>query len=225
MSVEFSYNADLDTGSIPVTSTNFINKYMKSILEEYKVLLDNFHDIVKNKKQWVDLAQQPIKSKIIKDLDIKKNIFNLVNFAYTTSLNEPHAGVKSYKDVLSSTYTYWEAIDVDSNPDADAVIFGQKRNGIKLSGIGHNGKLLSIEYLLNKLVKLLQTGSYWIEASAKVAKILKREGLPIMGNFNKVKKLFPKSEILQKFDDGSYIRTLSGGKRTQREYIFGNPQL
>ena len=165
---------------------------MNSILNEYRELLENFHDVVKNKKQWINLDNQPIKSKIIKDADIKKNIFNLVDFAYTTSLNEPHPGLKSYKDVLGSTYTYWEAIDVDSNPDADAVIFGQKRNGVKLSGIGHNGKMLAIEYLLNELVKLLQTGNYWMEASLKVAKILKREGLTIINDYDLVQKLFPK---------------------------------
>jgi len=196
-----------------------------SLLDDYSVILEDFYDVVKHKKKWHDLERPNIKSKIVDDDGIRQNIFNLVDFAYKKSLNAPHVGVKSSDDVLGSGYDYWEAIDVDDRPDADAVVFGHRRYGIKISGIGHNGNIIAIRYLLHKLVKILSKKGYWIEASLKVAKALNREKLPIFKDRETIKKLYKNSKILKWFDDGSYIRTLRNNKQTNREYIFGNPQL
>ncbi len=168
------------------------------------------------------MEKQPIKSKIQNDEGIRQNIFNLVDFAYRKNLKEPHVGLKSKDDVLSLNYDYWEAIDIDNRPDADAVIFGKKVYGVKISGIGHNGNIIAIHYLIDELSRILKKQGYWIEASKKVASILKSQNVLVYSNREKIQKMFSDSTF-KWFDDNSYIRTLKNGNYTSREYIFGNP--
>ena len=46
----------------------------------------------------------------------------------------------------------FDAIDLDEDPDADAVLFGKSRNGVKISGIGHNGEQLSKRAALKYII-------------------------------------------------------------------------
>lgn len=193
-----------------------------------KSLKEDFYDIIQStgsdKKQWVDLEKPNVKKKILKDLPTRENLFDLVDFAYRTALKEPHVGVKSYNDVLGDDYDYWEAIDIDDNPKAEAVLFGKKKHGIKISGLGHNGASLSKQYLMIKLEEVLNKKGYWIECSLGVAKALKRFDIPRVEKREIIEKLFPDSKIVEWFEDNSYIRS-SNERVTGREYVFGSPKI
>ena len=159
-----------------------------------KILNEKFYDDVvkkvgKDKADWIDLSNNPEKGIIEKDPELKQNMFDLVDFAYRKRLNSPHFGVKSPSDVVGSKYDYWEAIDINENPEADAVLFGKKRNGIKISGLGHDGEKISKNALTKKMAELTKIDGYWIEASGQPANILRFHGANILTDKEKVLKL------------------------------------
>lgn len=196
-----------------------------------EIISEKFYDIVrdvgKDKGDWVDLEKQPVKSKVKADLPTRENLFDLVNSAYINALKAPHVGITGPEDVLGPEYDYWEAIDIDENPDADAVLFGKTKFGIKLAGIGHNGEKLSKQVLLRYQVNLLNKDGYWVEASPPISDIMKAKGAPIFTDKEKIQKLFPNSKFTQWFDDGSYTRTIPNEQRSseKRHYIFGRPRI
>lgn len=196
-----------------------------------QILSEKFYDVVKSvgkdKGDWIDITKNPVNKKIEDDFPIKQNIFDLVDFAYRKHLGKPHVGVTRPEDVMGPEYQYWEAIDINDSPDADAVIFGKKKHGIKVSGIGHNGEKMAKEEVIKHLLEILKNPGYWIEASHPVASILKRNGARIFDDSQKIESMFPDSKFTKWFDDNSYIRTIDNIKRdsTAREYIFGRPQI
>jgi hypothetical protein len=188
---------------------------------------EKFLDIAKvdgkDKGDWVNLSKPKLEPIVKKDLPTRKNLFDLVDFAYKSTLKEPNASIKTADDVLGNKYTYWEAIDIDGNPDADAVIFGKKKYGIKITGIGHNGEKISKSILMKKHIELLKKHGYWCEAASRPAEIFFQSGVNVVTDKEKLQKLFPDAQFLQFFDDGSYIRTGHKSGKYLREYVFGNP--
>jgi len=189
-----------------------------------KTFKESFYDIAKTKNSWVELSKQPHEPIAKRDMPLKKNLFDLVSLSYQASLGEPHFGVKSPNDILGAKYDFWKAIDLDENPDANAVIFGRQNHGIKIGGIGHDGEKISKSVIVNGLVKLLSEPGYWTEASDPVSPILKAKGAPILKDKMKIQSLFPDAKILQWNDDGSYVRQINDRGETSQEFIFGNPQ-
>jgi len=196
------------------------NITLKSLVKEK--FLDIAKAAHKGKKNWVTLSSPAIKPIAKNDFPTKRNLFDLIDFAYRSVLHEPNISIKFPNDVLGQKYDYWEAINIDEAPDADAVIFGKKRNGVKISGFGHDGEKLSKSILINKNIELLKKGHYWVEASGIPAKIYIDANVPMLTDKDKIIKLFPNSKITELFDDGSYTRIGSGGK-ILRKQIFGNP--
>ena len=193
---------------------------------------ERFNDILnvthKSKGEWVDMSEPEVKDLVKKDPVTKKNIYDLITGAYVKALGEPNKSIQSPNDVASEKYPYWEAINIDDDPDADAVLFGKQKNGVKISGIGHDGEQWSKSLLIHRLIKVLNTNGYWIEASEPVSDVLKRGNAPIVSDRDKIKKLFPDSTEWEFFDDGSYTRNLPGDSmhsKTSKEYVFGNPKI
>ena len=192
----------------------------------YVYFQESFGDITKTKNDWVELSDPKVAPKAKNDRPLKRNIFELITYSYLKSLNEPHFGINSPYDVLDfNKYDYWEAIDIDNIPDADAVIFGKKLHGIKVSGIGHDGEQLSKRILIESLVNFLNNRrGYWIEASAPLSNVLLKKDTKYVRDKEMIQKMFPDSEF-QWFEDGSYVRSLGNNNFTDREYIFGNPSI
>jgi len=93
---------------------------------------------------------------------------------------------------------YWEAADIDYDPEVDVVVFGRKTKfGFKISGWGHDGENDSKYELMNHISNLLKKGGYYVEVSGKPASILlKRLNTPYVKDINILKKIFPDSEFL-----------------------------
>lgn len=186
-------------------------------LEEFsnrKFLVESFLDIVKKKYKWVEIK----KEKHLKE--IADNFFFLVNNSYA-----PLGGHPSIPDsdaVIRGNSVYWEAIDSDTDDDADAVIFGRKSDfGIKIQGIGHDKRRSSKSQVINKLANILKKRKgYWVEASDRLAEILFGMNVPYLEESD-AKKIFPTIEYL---GDGKYRREVSKGK-FHTETIFGNPNI
>ena len=190
---------------------------------------ENFADVAriadKGKGEWVDLSEPDVEPAAKKDFPTRKNLFDLVDFAYRNVLHEPNVSVKSPSDVLSFPYNYWEAINIDETPDANAVLFGKEQNGIKIAGIGHDGEPMSKSHLVKHIIEVLKRPGYWIEASGPLGKVLWQAGVPTIADPQKLQKLFPDSKFENMTKDGAYVRTLGTGKKTEVERVFGSPKI
>lgn len=182
-------------------------------LKSYK-LFDSFNEFFP-KFKWIKLSIEDRQK-------LKKEIWELVDNAY-----KPLGGHVRISDVekivTDDQLVFWNAIDVDSDPNIDVVIFARKTKfGYKISGWGHDNGTESKKYLLKRLIELLRRKGYWIEVSGSPAKLLNRRltSLPIKD----VKKLFPESKIIS-LGNGLYRRTLENGKQTDPEMILGCPNI
>ena len=179
---------------------------------------DTFHSIFKKKNKWIEWINRGDLAKI------KKELFVLINGAYGPIGG--HVGITNINKILDPRYTWWEAIDSDDDPYADAVMFGKKtRGGIKIGGIGHDGTSSSKSDLMHMKVKLLNRSGYWVEASGRPAEIYYGKGAAYVKDPKTVQKLFPGSKITWLNDKGRYTRTLSGTQKTDIETLFGKPRI
>lgn len=178
------------------------------MFEEYNFI----PDIAKNKKFWYLIDTKEI-------LKISDNIIDLIGIAYK---NTTHGSfVNSEEDMLRSTD--WYVIDVDNDPDADAVVFGRKTEfGLKIQGFGHDGGKDAKKVVLNKLYSLLNRDGYWIEASDKVEEILYKNNVPYLSDNEEVSRIFPNSNVKMDGNKGRYTRTINKNT-TINETVFGKP--
>jgi hypothetical protein len=169
-----------------------------------------FNDIYHVKDKWFRVNGDRIK-------DLGGNFHALVDGAYREVYGTGHVSFASPKEVTNSGF--WTAIDLDDDPDADAVIFGRMTpQGFKIRGIGHDSQKKSKASLLAQLLYLLNRGGYWIEASDKLESILRAKGAPIVNDINNLQKLFPASPQITLNTDGSYMRG------EYKETTFGKPK-
>lgn len=187
---------------------------LKSLLLED----ETFHDVFKKKNKWIEWLKRGELERI------KKELFVLINGAYGPIGG--HVSITNINKILDPKYTWWEAIDSDKDPQADAVMFGRKtRGGIKMGGIGHDGTAGSKSDLMRmKLIQLNKSG-YWVEASGRPAEIYYGKGAPYVKDPKIIEKLFPGSKVNWLNDKGKYTRVLSGVRKTDVETVFGKPRI
>ena len=176
-----------------------------------------FHDITKKKNKWIVLKDKNDRKAIA------KNLWVLVGNAYAPLGG--HVSVKKLGDIYDGKLVYWEAIDIDGDPDADAVLFGRKvPSGIKISGIGHDNSSGGKSAIINHQITILKKSGYWVEASLKMQDIMYGKGAPYVKEQAKVEKLFGQKVEWQN-DKGKYKRKLESGKYTDIETVFGKPKI
>lgn len=189
----------------------------KSVIKLKDLILEkNFQDLYGKKNKWIEWMKR-------KELaQLKKELFVLINNSYGPIGG--HVRVSSVDKVLDPALTYWEAVDLDVDPDADAVIFGKKtRGGIKISGMGHDGTSRSKSDLMNMFSKQLTKSGYWVESSGRFADVMYGKGVPYVKDPKVIEKLFgTKVEWLN--DKGRYRRKIDNALRSDVETVFGTPR-
>lgn len=130
---------------------------------------------------------------------------------------------KSFNEFISKHEMIWY-IDIDNDPEPDAFIaYRKEKYGNKIVLLASDDKPLSKTLLIKKLVKLMKTKGWFMEASHKIAKILIKNNVPIVDDEEKVKKiLYPDIEWL---GDGEYKRYLLGTNFLMQERMFGYPNI
>lgn len=178
---------------------------------------DTFQNVYGKKNKWMEWIRRG-------DLEkLKKELFVLINNSYGPIGG--HVRVSSVNKVLDPALTYWEAVDDDSDPQADAVIFGKKtKGGIKVSGMGHDGSSNSKSDLMNTFVKQLSKSGYWAESSGRFAEVMYGKGTPYVKDPKVVEKLFGQ-KIEWMNDKGKYRRKIDNKLRSEIETVFGKPKI
>jgi hypothetical protein len=176
----------------------------------------NFFDRFKRKNKWMELLRTDKER-------LKQELFVLVNNSYAPLGGHPRiSGVDS---ILDPQLTYWEGVDDDNDPNADAVLFGKETPyGVKISGMGQDGGSRAKSDLVNKLVAQLKRPGYWIEVSDRPAEILLGKGAPYLDDQKKVEKIF-NQEVEWLNDKGWYIRTVNSAGKRHKEIVMGKPKV
>ena len=170
-----------------------------------------FETLPKNK--WVNLKG--------KDLDEFRNeIYDLIKSTYASIGGHPN--IKSPSDISLSSINYWEAIDVDNDPDPDAISGAKKRAGGRKYTIGatDGSSPAKRAYVGSRIKKLKQKGHY-AEMSHKIADIMASSGVPIVDDEDKVRQVL-KGKPITWLGDGWYERSIGGKKFKKR--MFGKPK-
>ena len=174
-------------------------------------LVDLLNEIDIPKNEWKPISKNELK-------DIEKQILDLINNAYGSIGGHPN--YKSVSDLAGSDY---EVIDLDDDPQIDAVTVTKDRaGGKKHVGLGHDGsspgKRAAIGHTIDQLGK---SGNY-IEASGAVENILRKANVIQVTDEETIRKALKGKEI-KVYDDGSYDRILGGKK--YRKAMFGKPTV
>ena len=128
-----------------------------SIKEDYTSSLG----LKKNKWEEINPQKHPD--------ELAREFFKLIDIAYKPIGG--HIKVNSPKDVFKDPkWNYWKIVDVDDDPDADVVIFGNKgKYGIKTSGVGHDGGKQAKKAYLDDKGKEFNKKGFYGEVSKKFA--------------------------------------------------------
>lgn len=169
-----------------------------------KILLEN---------NWRPLSSAEVQ-------DDQDELFKMIDTAYAPLGGHPN--VTSPGDISSAADGY-EVIDLDDDPEDDAVIMTKKRaGGTKLVGMGHDNSKPARSAAVAKTVSDLNKNGYYIEVSGKILDILKAKGVAIVDDEETVRAALKGKDIVW-HGDGSYDRVLGGEKH--RKVMMGKPRV
>ena len=163
-------------------------------------LVDILKEIVPPKNTWFPLSKGEIK-------DVEEEILDLIQNAYA-----PIGGHPNYKSVSDLAGSDYEIIDLDDDPELDAVSVTKKRaGGTKHVGIGHDGTSPGKRGAISRTIDKLDEPSNYIEASGAIENILRKANVIQVTDEETIRKALKGKEI-EMYDDGSYDRVLGGKK-------------
>ena len=203
---------------------NQLEHILNRIVEE-----ESFNDLYQVKNTWLEINQSD-RSKL------EKKLWYLIDNAYKI-FPKGHPRIKKPSDITNdSEMSFWRASDHDEDPHADMIVFGRKTSaGIKVSGIGHDGEILSRKEVVRQCANLLKQQGFWVEASDNLAKILLQlHKTPTVETPDKVEKTInkPIKEWLGNLEGhpgyGWYVRDVDydkGGGNYLTKILIGKPNI
>lgn len=157
----------------------------------------------------------------------KEEIFDLIKQTYKPIGGHPN--IKSPNDITGNDISQWEFVNVDKDPDPDAVSGTKKKPaGNKfVVGATDGSPAAKKAYLHSRINALKRPGNY-VEVSHKIADILLARGVPVVDDPEKVKKTLNKDitwvgENPPHKGDGWYSRKIDG--KTLTKILLGNPKV
>lgn len=165
-----------------------------------------------------DLDNHPKKKWLIQDLasinpKIMEYLFKQYKAVYDAEGITPLSAYSVSE--LQSGYELVMLIDIDKDPLPDAFIFTRKKR-VKL--LATDGQSASKSAVVKKVINMVKSEAYSLEASKKMDEIMIARGAPIIKDKKKIEKMVgPK--FIKHLEDGYYERKLKkGGNVTKRMY-------
>lgn len=151
----------------------------------------------------------------------KKILFDLISNAYAPIGGHPN--VNSPNDIGPEVGDMFAVIDVDNDPQPDAVTVTKRRaGGTKHVAMGHDGGGKAKSAAVNHTADSLKKAGHYIEVSGKILDILKAKGVDIVDDEETVRKALKGKEVIW-HGDGSYDRVIGGEKH--RKVMMGKPKI
>ena len=174
-------------------------------------LIDLLNEIDIPKNSWKPISSDELK-------DVENDILDLIQNAYG-----PIGGHPNYKSVGDLAGSDYEVIDLDDDPEIDAVTVTKKRSGgTKYVGLGHDGSSQGKRGSIGRTIDKLRDSGTYIEASGKMADILSKANVTQVTDKDTISKALKGKEIEMQ-DNGSYTRYLGGKKYIK--LMFGKPTI
>jgi len=167
--------------------------------------------ILESKNKWLPLSSDELSK-------VEKELYDLIDNAYRPIGGHPNVTSPASIPSAADLYT---VIDLDDDPEDDAVIMSKNRaGGKKLVGMGHDGSKPARSAAVNFTADSLKQSGYYIEVSGKIFDILKAKGVPIVDDEETVRSALKGKEI-KWHGDGSYDRVI--GSKKIRKIMMGKP--
>ena len=177
-----------------------------------KILAEREIDTPFKKDTWRPLTPAEL-------VKAKKTLYKLISNAYAPLGGHPN--LKSPEDI-NKAGDMFAVIDVDNDPDIDAVAVTKRRTGgTKHVAIGHDGGSKAKSAAVNHTANSLKRQGHYIEVSGKILDILKAKGVDIVNDEETIKRVLKGKEI-KMHPDGSYDRYIGGEKH--RKVMMGKPK-
>lgn len=177
-------------------------------------LRDNLlEDFDAPKKRWV----------VRKLSDLDKDVLDELWNMYESTYKSIGLIVKSLSDLVGK-YKVALLIDVDKDPMPDAfTVYKETRYGNKAVLSGTDGSKEGKSALVKHKISSLKKKGWFVEASHRMADILKSNNINIVDNKEDVEKVLGK-EVKWLDDNGKYERKVGGSLKVVKQ-LFGNPKL
>jgi len=202
---------------------------MKLLIENWRKFLSEkkWEDYDVPKDEWFKVPLEDIRQAAMErggQVNIADELHHLIDNAYKKIGG--HLKLQNVED-MPEDYTDWLAVDLDDDPEPDALRFS---SGQKMSGSGHDGTRKAIDAYLAKTAALLKEEGFYGEMSKAIAHIMiKYHNVPFVPSHEDVEKVLGKSvEWLGQHPegkypgyDGWYERDIGGSQ--QMKIMVGNP--
>ena len=204
---------------------------MKFLMENWRKYLHEkvFADYSGGKKdKWVDLPVSDLTNDP-DNIDVTDEIYDMIDKSYAKIGG--NVDIRSPAD-MPSDYNKWVAVDVDSDPEPDAVRAGKtKPAGTKMTLGASDGSATAKDAYVKKTAELLKTPGNYGELSDAIAHVMiKYHNAPFVDNEEDVKKVLGKEiEWVGPHPEGKYphhpgwYRRKLGGK-IHMKILLGNPK-
>lgn len=159
----------------------------RTLLQAAEVLESKFADEPRKKNVWERFTVQDLRS----DEELAEELFLLIQQAYAPIGG--HATIRSPQDLMKEA-TFFNVIDVDHDPDPDAILLVRKKAaGEKHTGMGHDGTRPAKDAVLKERSKLLKRKGHFVEVSGASAHIfLTKFDVPIVTDEATVREVLNK---------------------------------
>lgn len=115
--------------------------------------------------------------------------------------------------------------DCDNDHQSDAfIIYKDTKYGHKIALLGTNDKKEAKRELLKKVIEMLNTKGWFIEASVKMEQILSTSNVPVIKDEEIIADIVGKDKKVEFEENGYYTRFLSKVSKRIRKRIYGIPK-
>ena len=123
---------------------------------------------------------------------------------------------------LRSKYKATALKDVDRDAEPDAfIIYKPTKWGNKIALLGTNNKREAKSDVVKKLIDLVKTSGWFIEASLKMEEILSSSGAPVITDEKMIRDVVGDDKKPEFEEDGYYTRFLSKAGKRIRKRMYG----
>jgi len=123
---------------------------------------------------------------------------------------------------LRTKYKATAIKDIDSDQIPDAfIIYKKTRWGNKLALLGTNGKKKAKKEVVKKLLELVNTKGWFLEAGMKIEEIMKANNAPVIMNQEMIIDVVGAKKKPEFEEDGYYTRLLSKVGKRIRKRMYG----
>jgi hypothetical protein len=168
-------------------------------------------EIILKKKTWqvVDLN------------DLSEKMRNILWDMYVDTYQGIGLHIESPKKLTTKYKVSW-LIDIDDDAQPDAFIIYKDLGKIKkIALMGSDGSKLAKSNLIKKIIFLLKSKNWIIEASHKLSDIIESNNVNIIEDIEKIKEIIGEDKFVEDLKGGLYKRKL-GSLGVVKKKLYGN---